>query len=418
MTHRDHPRGPGLIGALIAACFALPVLWKTVSVTIADLTWSTAPQTALSFDPDFAKARQVFATRKLLSDLPDRAEAEQQFKEAIRRDPLAPSIVSALAKTYASQRQIDRAQALWTVAAKLTWRDGEAQVEAFQIAFAERDFVRAVSHFDALMRVFPGQNGKTTAFIVPYLEMQGFREALYDLVASNPPWRASFLKSINQPDIPVNILSALYTRLKGAAVPLTQDELRPYVKRLIASALYDHAYLVWLGTLPDALKPDGSLLYNHDFEFPVSNMPFDWNFDPVAGIDMTIEKRAFARILRVTFLQTRSVFQNVRQILLLSPGEYVFSGRESADSISNDRGVRWRIRCMKDAAGALALTSPVSGTMPWRDFRVEFSVPRGCPVQEIFLEIPARTRGERSTNGSVGYTSLLLERRTASATMP
>ena len=70
--------------------------------------------------------------------------------------------------------------------------------------------------------------------------------------------------------------------------------------------------------------------------------------------------------------------------------------------------MRWRIRCVKDADGALALSPSLKDTVPWRDFRVAFTVPLSCPVQEIVLEIPARSSGERVANGSVSYSGLTI----------
>lgn len=387
----------------------LPLLWRTIGIAIADLTWSRAPMMALFFDPDLAKAREAYALSLLTLDLPDAVTAEQELHEVIKRDPVAPDVVTSLAKLYTAQRQTDRALQLWPLAAASARRDGEAQLQAFQIAMKAQDYKPALLNIDALMRAYPGDADKIVGRIVPYLENAAFRTALIEVLAAGAPWRPDFLSAVGSVPVSMASINDVYDALKTSPVPLTADELRPYLKRLVANKFYENAYLIWVSSLPETMKPLDAGLYNGSFQYPLTNMPFDWSVDPVPGVDVGVEKKVFTRSLRVTFTHTRSRFQNVRQILFLAPGDYVFSGRESSDLLVNDRGVRWRIHCADDQDGALVVTAPLNDTIPWRDFSVAFSVPSACPVQEILLEIPARSLGEQAASGTAAYTALQIQ---------
>jgi len=397
------------LSPIIRALLLLPLFWVTVSIALADLLWTRTPQWAVFFDPTFAKARQANALSKLTDEYADPQGPEVELKEILKRDPIAPGLVTSLAKFYFARQHAEKASKLWPIAASLTWRDGDAQSEALKIALNAQQYARAVDHFDAMMRVYYGQSQKVLAGIVSNLEEPAFRSVLIARLAENPPWRATFLSTLGQIKISIGSVNEIYETLIRTASPLASNELRPYLQRLVANKFYENAYVIWLASLPKSMKPTSDLLYNGEFQFPLSNMPFDWSVDPVAGVDIDIERNGFTRSLKVMFSHTRSRFQNMRQILLLAPGGYEFSGREAADTLSNERGVRWRIHCVTEPDGALAVSPPLIDTVPWRDFRVGFSVPLSCPVQEIVLEIPSRALAERNASGSVAYSGLSIQ---------
>ena len=398
------------LSSLALIIFLTFLLWRSVGVLAGDILWSRSPSVALFFDPSLARAREVYALSKLTVDYADPASAEAEFKTALQRDPLAPSIVKSLAKFYEAQRQNDRALALWPIAASSAWRDGEAQLQALQIALRAQDYKKSLQHIDAVMRSFPSGGSKIAAQVAAYLDVPQFRDAFITTLSLDPPWRPNFLSTLDQAPVSMAAVSHIYNSLKSAATPLSNDELRPYLRRLVANGFYENAYLVWIASLPEAAKPSGELLYNGNFQFPISNMPFDWTIDPVPGVDVSVEKKAFERRLKIVFSHTRSSFRNIRQVLFLSAGDYVFSGIESSDMISNERGVLWRIRCINTPDSTLAISSKLTDTIIQRPFTVSFAVPKSCPVQEIRLEVPARSEAERAINGKVEYSALFLKR--------
>ena len=112
------------------------------------------------------------------------------------------------------------------------------------------------------------------------------------------------------------------------------------------------------------------------------------------------------------FFGSRVAFRNISHLLALPPGPYVFSGSEMAEGLTNNRGLRWRVHCLDDRAGTIGETRLLNGTVAWRDFSADFTVPEGtCATQHLVLELPYRTALDLEISGGVSYTGLEIARR-------
>ncbi|MDB5594710.1 MAG: hypothetical protein JWM36_1671, partial [Hyphomicrobiales bacterium] len=156
---------------------------------------------------------------------------------------------------------------------------------------------------------------------------------------------------------------------------------------------------------------DLGLLYNGGFQWPVSNLPFDWTFEPVAGALVALRDgpQDAGPELAVTFLGNRVAFHHVSHVLVLPPGRYAFSGRQQAQALHTERGLIWRLTCLKDPT-PLADTPPLMGDSPWQDFAIEVTVPETCPMQMLQLLLPARVVLEQEISGTALYSGLALRR--------
>ena len=97
-------------------------------------------------------------------------------------------------------------------------------------------------------------------------------------------------------------------------------------------------------------------------------------------------------------------FANVKQLMLLPAGDYIFRGRVKTEELLTSRGLWWHIFCANNPAKSLANTQLVSGTMPWTDFAVKFQVPAtDCKAQWLQLELPARIDPEVKIEGQAWY---------------
>jgi hypothetical protein len=76
-----------------------------------------------------------------------------------------------------------------------------------------------------------------------------------------------------------------------------------------------------------------------------------------------------------------------------------------ASALRTERGLVWQISCAESRL-VLAETHPATGTTPWTDLKVKFSVPSsGCNAQWLKLIIPARTASETEIEGEVWFNS-------------
>jgi len=184
------------------------------------------------------------------------------------------------------------------------------------------------------------------------------------------------------------------------------DELRPFLDRLIRTGQVEDAYVVWTQSLPPERLSTLGYLYNAGFEYPVSHLPFDWVFGRVDSAMVELSSESNPPVLKVGFVGGRVSQPLVSHLIALPPGTYRFTGREQSYSLANERGLRWRISCLKEPDGSLAETPPLLGDTPWRTFAVTFDVNLDCPVQNLQLELPARVALEQEVSGEASFADL------------
>jgi len=174
---------------------------------------------------------------------------------------------------------------------------------------------------------------------------------------------------------------------------------------LIRSGQGEEAYVVWTQSLPPERLSTLGYLYNAGFEYPVSHLPFDWVFGRVESAMVELSSES-PPVLKLGFVGGRVSQPLVSHLIALPPGTYRFTGREQSYSLANERGLRWRISCLKDPDGSLLETPPLLGDTPWRTFAVTFDVNLDCPVQNLQLELPARVALEQEVSGEASFADL------------
>jgi hypothetical protein len=201
--------------------------------------------------------------------------------------------------------------------------------------------------------------------------------------------------------------------LRDAAKPPANADLASYVGFLIQHKFYDLAYYTWLQFLPAEQLSKVGRLFNGGFESEISGLPFDWTFGPGKGSVTKIAARPGVGGGRALFMQLgpgRVEFPGVKQLIVLSPDDYLLKGKYRSDLISQ-RGLAWRITC---AGGQTVLGegSLINGrTADWTDFEVPFTVPpTDCPAQYLELVSGARSSSEQFISGTVWYDELGITR--------
>lgn len=400
----------------------LPVRWATLvacaclaglvlAVARADRLASADPKMALLMAPWHSSARVAEANVRLQQSPPDTAGAIQGIKDALRLDPLVPQAFDQLAQAYEAAGDAASAYSAWEAAGRVWLRNSIAQAILLErdlnIGRADNAFAR----LDILLRSDPQTGVLILRNLTNLLADRTFSGALERGLEANPPWRATVLRDLAENAANLGPVANLYRRLDKSSSPPSDAEIRPLLGRLVAAERYEEAFILWLESGKRDPRAQNEFLYNARFHAPISNMPFDWTFDPTPGANMRVEGTGARRNLVVEFFGSRIGFQNISQWLLLPPGAFTFSGIERADGVMSDRGVRWRIACANDLGGELASTPALTGSTPWREFSVSFTVPPTCRAQRLVLEVPARVVLERVISGRVSYSNLSLNAR-------
>lgn len=386
--------------------------WRIVSHAAADLLGAHDPQAALFWEEANPSALTNLAQEELgkSGDAHSRAAADYAA-QLVSRDPLAPGALSLYGIAVARLGQTERAEKILRVAAAHLPIDLVAHGWLYEHALKKGDLFEALAELDILLRGRPFMAPQIGPSIQALLGTDAEGEAGFArLLSTSPPWRPSLLAYLSSSIKDSDALVRLFGRLQASAAPPSAEEMRPYLERLVRESRLDQAYLAWLDHLPPDRLSHLGFLYNSLFQYPISNLPFDWVITPVSGASVEVVAGEKGPSLSVEFYGARVSFAHVAHLLMLPPGEYSFSGSAKTDNLDNERGLRWRIYCVSDPAGSLATTSLLNNTTPWRSFRVSFSVPpTGCAAQRLVLEIPARIALETQVSGSARYSNLSIE---------
>lgn len=402
------PPWPVRIIGLIAAGI---VAWLVLALAAADWFEKDNPSLALLLHPRDTAALLQVAERALADGEP--ALVEATARQALRSDPSSAAALALLGRVAALRGNGDRADQLMAIAAKWSPRNLLAQAWGFDRDIRDGHLDQAADRLDTIFRGQPPKDWLVlTPLLLGFLTTAAAGPDIARVLSTAPPWRSWLLNQMTELTPDVGGLLQLFWLLQAGPAPPGPDELRPFLVRLIAEGLVDEAYYTWLQSLPEAHLTTLEPLYNSKFQHGLSNLPFDWTIVAARGTLPRVSGDSGRGVLRVDFFGSRVAFQNVAHLLALPPGSYVFSGREMAEGLTNNRGLRWRVHCLDDQAGAIGETRLLSGTVAWQDFAVDFTVPEGiCAAQRLVLELPYRTALDLEISGGVSYTGLEIARR-------
>ena len=405
---------PGRI--ILVALVAIGLIWlawQIIANTVALNTATSSPETAVAWSSNEATALDELAHRELRQSDGDLNAARGFAERALRANPLDARALAALGQIAERQGDQARAGELMRLAGARTWRDLPTQAWLLKYEIQNGNFAEALVHVDAILRTSPRFIEQVTPVLAAFtLEQRPF-DALNSLLASDPPWRGQALARLSTQLSDPGRLVQLYAALTKSQHPPDTNELRPYLDRLIKDGRYTDAYQSWRGTLAAEQRTKQTLLYNGDFALPNDGLPFNWQLQPMQGATIAIVAspgKENSRALKLEFSGTRASFV-VRQLMLLPPGDYRFSGNVRAQDLRAERGLQWEISCAEAQNNVLGRTDLVARTAAGASFSVAFTVPQqDCRAQWLRLDIPARVASERQIEGQVWYDNFQIAR--------
>lgn len=314
-------------------------------------------------------------------------EAMAEAQAALGLSPIDAGAV----RTAAMVRMIEGAQgpgrALMEDAVVLGWRDPITQLWAIGASARAGEPDKAIERAEALFQqdlYLPS----SLALLVKDAPNGPVARSLVAVLASNPPWRAAFLRAGAQlPPPSFGRLAQIVMQLDSDTDPISVSEAKPLLDRMLAADDVAGAQKLWAGTRR------AGLIANGGFEDVSSrngaDAPADWD---ISDEDLpTIAIQAPPSDARGNALRISSAARTgaiLSQRLMLPPGDYRLSYRALA-AAGAGIALRWELRC-QSSADAQDVDQPLADGGGWHSYGATFTVPmRDCPIQTLALERPS-----------------------------
>lgn len=397
------------------------LLWAILTHTLVAYLATADPIIASKFSPSAPAVRIALANIALVANEQVATEhlsskARMQIyalaSDAIRSEPLAPRGMEILGLLATTDGKTDEAYNWMSSAAKRSLRRRGAVYWMLNRNLAAHDYASAAHYANALLRSDPRSMPLVITTIAKMAETPDARPEIQKLLAKGPPWRPAFFiylrGHVRDPRTPLKLLISL----ENTKHPPTNAEIKTYLRLLIDHRLYALAYYSWLQFLPANKLRKAGPIFDGNFQFPPSGLPYEWNIQSEAGAITEIvprDDRPAEQALSIELRNGRIDFHPVYQMLALKPGHYVLSGLFKGE-IQGRRGLRWKVECLNPLS-TLAETEMFLGKVPrWTKFTITFDAPPDCQAQMLELVLDARSASEKIVSGSAWFDDLAIER--------
>jgi tetratricopeptide (TPR) repeat protein len=422
---------------LLFCGFAGLATWQILSHSLAAYLGRVAPEKATFVNNDAPDALLRLADQLLAEDrrlaedggkgVPTRAASGLERKRvddevlglvqrAMRSNPLNAHGLAILAELAERRGDKPRAQQLLEATVRGSQHESVALYKLALLNIDLKEFDKAVGYLETLLRAEPTAYLAVRPLLVALAENPGSIGAVISVLGrSRPWWRGGYLWNLPEMVQDIRTPQAVFLGLQKTDNPPEANEMSEYLRLLARRNLHGMAYYTWLQFTPVEHFDAGNLLFNGRFGRKPNGQLFDWVTGSSEGatVDFVTEANADGRRgLNIGFGTGRVQFAGVTQVMVLSPGKYVITGKYQGQLIGR-RGLRWRIHCEKSGGTLLVETPMVIGTFPdWQQFQLPFTVPDdGCNGQILQLNLDARSASEQIVQGSVWYNDLRIVRK-------
>lgn len=411
-------RGESYAGKLWPVAVVTPLIMAAALSALLLGPSADAPRALL---PEGTPLNEALDTIRIMPDA-ERLALQAREERALSANPMDARAVKNLAVLAEASGQTDRAKALTRLAGDRNLRDLGTQSALVQMMMADKDYRGALYRLDGLTRAREREADKMLPSLAAFASDKDQREALVEMLKTDPPWRSVFIAYVTNGQFDVATAYQLIAALRQAGSPVTNQELGLLVDRLVDRKDYDKAYFIWLNSLSEAELRRAGSVFDGEFNAELSNRIFDWTFRPVKNVEFRLTPRAAGsvdRVARLDFAPGRTAFNHLFQFIRLSPGNYVLTGEGKSENLENAGGLVWRIRCAGQDGPPLAETPALRGSMAWAPFEAALTVPEtGCDTQLLRLELNAKAVLDQDISGRVFYDNLAINRREAAAPPP
>ena len=334
--------------------------------------------------------------------------------DQLQKNPTDLTQVLRLAALASANGDVANSEALTLLAANRSHDDARLQANALQIELKRKDFSAALNRIDNLFKTAPELSGDLFKTLVAFARSAESFPALIAKLVEKPEWRTQFILTLAADQtIEAPVLYSVFSELRKEQSAETPDEMRSVLGRLLNDKQYDKAYFMWVDSLSDPQLKKAGTIFDGQFELPTDNLFFSWTIIPTSNVEARTVRRAPGStdmVLRLDFAPARTPYENISQILRLSPGAFKLSFEAKADNLKTPNGLVWRLYCLGQTPVKIGETPRLVGSQQWGRYTIDFVVPeQDCGQQMLKLYLDAPTPLDAQVEGSASFDSFSID---------
>ncbi|WP_294320550.1 hypothetical protein [uncultured Sphingomonas sp.] len=310
----------------------------------------------------------------------DRNRADDLARLALRQDPTAVPAVATLGIDAQVRGDSAGARRIFAYSEMLSRRDLRTRLWAIEDGVARNDIPGVLRNYDIALRTSRIAPDLLFPVLASAIGDTEIRQELVATMARRPMWNNQFLGFMAGNGSDARATASLFEALHRRRIMLPQGAAPALVSRLLAEQHLDDAWRFYAVITPGV---DRRIARDPDFTAnPASPTPFDWQPVIDSGVSATIQRGEKGGIF--DFAVPPNLGGPVlRQAQLLPPGDYSIEGSSIGIEQADAALPYWTLTC-PDGRELGRVVVPNSAQVKGR-FAGRFTVPAGCPVQQLQL---------------------------------
>jgi hypothetical protein len=309
------------------------------------------------------------------------------------------------------------AEAIALALAAYSRRSVASQLAAVQIELEKKNFASAFSRLDTVLRARPELGKQLHPIFLQATRDETARQALAELLASEPTWRQDFYHYVLEADASGSSAYQLLSGIRRVKGNIRDTEKRAVVLKLLYAKQYDQAYFVWLDLLPQSDLVLVKNVFDGGFVSEPKAMYFDWTIYARKTARVAVGPRdgkPADRVLKLDFFEDEAGGPYVSQWLRLQPGAYSLEFDVLVETLKSETGLIWRLVCVGSGA-VVSESAPILEKGPWETRKTTLTVPEdGCATQSLSLENRGRAALDQKLSGRLAFDNIAIKNANAS----
>lgn len=390
-----------LIARILITVLLLVAGWSVFHQLAGVLLIKHDPREAIRWDPRQPEAYyQLGLLYRDQIEHQDLALAQENLEKAVELNLQSWRYWLELARCYEIQNSISKAEEAYLKATSLNPRSAAYRWRFANFYLRTAEMQRALSEFKKAIELDPAYRDETLAIL---WRVGASEEEIASIWPQDKQAQLELVRFLAGKEHTNGFVEQRWKRLLSGPDPVPLAEGNFYIGHLLQARAAE-ARQQWIalvranGVVDEDFCEEKNLVWNGEFELPLTGAALDWRVQPAAGF--TVEQVDSG--LKVSFDGTGNLdFRGVEQTVIVAPGAtYRFSGRVRSLDISTEEGPYFLVVDGRSGA-VLAETEKVLGTSAWKEDSAVVKVPPETQVVSVVLRRKPSRRIDNLIRGTL-----------------